>query len=66
MRPSELVGRAYRKRSSGLGALNNGHDITVDLSDWPTPKPRVELDGDDYPYLKLALIDRHLDKEYET
>jgi|APHM01.1.fsa_nt_gi hypothetical protein len=57
-----IVGSAYKKNMGGM-AIQQTHDMVVELREYHcVGHDEIELDREDFPYVKLALIDRHLDE----
>lgn len=66
--PHKLVEGAYHKNDGMIisSMYDDNHSLTIDMSDWPIGDANVKLDEDNYPYFKLALIDKLLDDKYEA
>lgn len=68
MRPSELVGDIYENNTNqrGFNAFPSRHTFRVDVAEWPIEKDEVTFEKDDFPYLRVALLDKHLEETYEV
>lgn len=63
MSQTDIVAKFYRKNNrTAFGRGISQHSMTVKLGDYPVDEPNISLSGDDFPYFRLALIDRHLEE----
>jgi hypothetical protein len=63
-----LVADIYQNNMFGNGywtQLQKTHSFKVDVSDKPVDEQSIAFDHNDYPYLKLALLDTYLDELLE-
>lgn len=44
---------------------STSHKVTVDVDKWIPNKNRLMFEADDYPYLRLALLDMFIEDEYK-
>ena len=56
----DLVCHCYNKNDT---MLSQGHTMRVDLSDEPSERDGVTLEAGNFPYLRLALLDLHLENK---
>lgn len=61
-----FVAEIYRRNVRGEGTVltkyNNTHFFKVDVRDKPVDKRLITFNHNDYPYLKVALVDTYLDE----
>jgi hypothetical protein len=63
MKPNELAGRVFRKNTKRTFSVLSGHSVTIELEQWSVGEDEVSLDADDYPYLRMAVIDMYLERQ---
>jgi len=58
----DLVRHCYNKNDT---ILSQGHTMRIDLSDKPSERDDVTFEAGNFPYLRLALLDLHLENEVQ-
>lgn len=65
MSQSEVVRKLYRQNdASNWRAVSpepNSHSLTVKLHRFDVPRSRMVFEADDFPYMRAALLDKHLE-----
>ena len=45
---------------TSTGRKKKSHTVEINLDKWAVPQHQIEFEGDNYPYLKMALVDAYL------
>jgi len=58
---AQKVQRFYNKNVRF--AIGRGHTMTVQLEDFDVGSDEIELNSEDFPYLRLALLDKLIENQ---
>jgi len=58
---SRFIKNLYQKQT-GWSKKYNGYGMTIDLKDYDVDRDSVEVESRDMPFVRAALLDRHLEE----
>ena len=65
MSQAEFIRETYKKSTRNNTAWqfsDKPHSISIRLQNFDVDKDRMDFEPDDYPYLRVALLDKHLEE----
>lgn len=66
MSQAEFIEKLYIKNSRNMGAWQfsegDQHDVSIKLDDYTVEPDRMNFESNDFPYFRIALLDKHLEE----